>query len=428
MSRKTKMLNRKTMSTTIIAALVIVAASLAIWNYGPRLITDDRAFADEASDTKSPHRDDHDEKAEKDQDAHDEHEGERIVKLSPEEIKEFGIEISVAGPGKLRNHLNVTGEIAVNADRFAHVIPRLAGVVREVRKTLGDKVKAGEVLAVIESRELADAKAKYLAAREREALARAKFKREADLWKKKITSEQEYLDAKQAQAEASIERRSAEQKLHALGLSDASLRKLPNHPDEFFTRYEIVAPINGTVVSKHITMGEKVSDESETFAVADLEKVWAILTVYQKDLARVAKGNQVEVSATQGDAKSTGVIDYISPLVDESTRTATARVVLDNKQGIWRPGVFINGKVETREVEVKVLVPSSALQTLDGETVVFVQTGEGFEPSHVKVGRRNKNMVEIIQGLKPGQPFITKGAFTLKADLGKGAFGDGHGH
>jgi cobalt-zinc-cadmium efflux system membrane fusion protein len=229
-------------------------------------------------------------------------------------------------------------------------------------------------------------------------------------------------------AETSIDRRSAEQKLHALGFSEDYLKKLPSHQDQNFTRYEIVAPINGTVVKKHITLGEKVNGESETFTLADLDKVWAILTVYQKDLANVTVGNRVLVSATLGGARARGVIDYMSPLVDETTRTATARVVLDNTMSIWRPGVFINGQVETGQVRVKVLIPSSAQQNLNNETVVFVETNEGFEPRHVKVGRSNSTMVEIKEGLEPGQRVVIKGAFTLKAEIGKGSFGDGHGH
>jgi membrane fusion protein, heavy metal efflux system len=425
------MLSRKIVSALIVAVLVIGLASLAGWHYWPQLTSQGKAMVDRTSQEADKHND-HDEKDKKGhskgEEGHDEHEGERLVKLSQKEIQEFGIKLAVVGEGKLKAHLGLTGEIAVDADRFAHVTPRLSGVVRQVNKTLGDQVSPGEVLAVIDSRELADAKANYLAAREKEALARAKFRREKDLWEKKITSEQEYLDAKQALAEASIMRRSTEQKLHALGLSDDFLRKLPYHPDQLLTRYEILAPIKGTIVKKHITLGEKVKGESEIFALADLDKVWAMLTVYQKDLARVALGNRVRVSATQGSAKSAGVIDYISPLVDETTRTATARVVLDNAKRIWRPGVFINGQVDTGAIEVKLLIPTSALQALDGETVVFIRTPEGFEPHHVKLGRRSDTMVEITEGLKPGQHVVTQGAFTLKADLGKGSFGDGHGH
>ncbi len=103
-------------------------------------------------------------------------------------------------------------------------------------------------------------------------------------------------------------------------------------------------------------------------------------------------------------------------------------MVLENTDGLWRPGIFITGKISIREVEVGLLVPRSALQTLDELDVVFVQTPEGFEPQLVKIGRSDSEHVEIVSGLEAGQTYVTANAFTIKAELGKGSFGDGHGH
>lgn len=369
------------------------------------------------------HGDDHDGKGE-----HDEHGEEKVVRLSEDERKEFGIELATVAEGKLQVWTNLSGEVVVNADRISHIVPRLPGIVTEVRKSIGDTVYAGEVMAVIESRELADAKASYLAAKERLTLARLNFTRENNLWKKKISSEQEYLDAKQVLAEADIERRSSEQKLHALGFSDEYLKSLPNHPDVNFTRYKIIAPIRGTVVKKHITLGEKLGNDSNTFTVADLSNVWINLTIYQKDLAKIRQGLKAVVRADQHDDKTTGIIDYVSPFVDESTRTATARVVVDNSEGNWRPGMFVSGQVVVDELDVDILIHRSAIQIIDGEKAVFVQTGEGFEPHHVETGRSNQTHVEIVSGLELGQRYVKSNAFTLKAELGKSQFGDGHGH
>ncbi|MFQ5799006.1 MAG: efflux RND transporter periplasmic adaptor subunit [Bacteroidota bacterium] len=342
-------------------------------------------------------------------------------------MKEFGIEVGTAGPGELQIRINLPGEIVANADNLVHIVSRVDGIVREVRKRLGDPVRTGEVMAVIESRELADAKAAYLAGLERLALAQTNFTREEKLWKSKISSEQEYLSAKQALAEARIALRSAEQKLHALGFTHEYLKKLPALPDEEFIRYEIVAPFDGTIIKKHITLGEVLSSQSEIYEIADLSSVWVNLTVYQKDLTSVDTGQQVVVRAAQVGTEAAGVIDYVSPIVEESTRTATARVVLENPDGLWRPGIFITGEIDIREVEVGLLVPRSALQTLDGQDVVFVQTPEGFEPQPVKIGLSDSEHVQIVSGLKAGQRFAVTNSFTLKAELGKEAFG-GHLH
>ncbi|NOZ25883.1 MAG: efflux RND transporter periplasmic adaptor subunit [Nitrospirae bacterium] len=351
-----------------------------------------------------------------------------VIRLTAEEIKEFGIEVAEARPGRLEVYKNLPGDIVLNADRLVHVVPRVSGIVREVRKTLGDYVYKGEVMAVLESRELADAKASFLGARERVALAEANFIREESLWKKKISSEQEYLEAKQALAEARIELRSAEQKLHALGFSEESLARIPEKPDVSYTRYEIVAPFDGTIIEKHITLGEVLKDDAEAYVIADLRSVWVDISVYQKDLPFIRKGQEVIVSAGHGLPEARGRISYVGPLVGEETRTALARVVLPNPEDTWRPGMFITARVMVDAPEVDVVIPRTALQNIDDETYVFVETGDGFIPRAVEIGRSNTGSVEVVSGLLPGQRYVAKGAFTLKAQLLKAAFGDGNGH
>jgi len=358
----------------------------------------------------------------------EEHGEEKVVKLSDDEMKEFGIEVGTAGPGKLQIFVSLPGEIVANADRLAHVVPRVPGVVREVRKTLGDRVRAREAMAVLESSELADAKAAFLAARERVELAKANFAREEGLWKKRISSEQEYLEAKQALSETLIEQRSAEQKLHALGFSDEYLAQMPKHPDVSFTRYEILAPFDGVVIEKHISLGEVLKDDERAFIIADLSNVWVDLRVYQKDLPYVREGQPVIISAGRGIPDARGTISYLSPVVGEETRTALARVVLPNTDGLWRPGLFITGKIVVKNLAVPLLVPKTALQTVEGETSIFVKTADGFEPKPVILGRVNETHVEIASGITPGQRYVTRGAFVLKAQLSKEAFGGGHGH
>jgi cobalt-zinc-cadmium efflux system membrane fusion protein len=357
---------------------------------------------------------------------HDEHvDG---VSLREGEAEEFGIELSQAGPGRLNLHVELPGEIVINGDRQAHVVPRVPGLVREVYKKLGDRVKDNELMAVLESSNLADTKAEFLAASERYDMAQLNLQREERLWQKKVSAEQEYLDARQYLAEIRIALRSAEQKLHTLGFSEEDLKVLPNQPGATYTRYEIRAPFAGTVIQKHITLGEALGTDAEVFVVADLSTVWIDISVYQKDLAAIRQGQKVTISVGHGIPDVQGVIDYIGPLIGEATRTALARVVLPNPEGALRPGMFITAHVETASLEVPLVVPKTALQTVEDETVVFIKTAEGFTPQPVKLGRTNTVNVEIVSGLKPGQTYVSKGAFTLKAQLSKGAFGDGHNH
>jgi len=357
------------------------------------------------------------------------HEEELVVQLDDAEIAQFGIETAVAGPGRLAVTTELPGEVQVNGDRMAHVAPRVGGVVREVLASLGDEVRAGQLMAVLESRELADAKAAFLAANERLGLAQATFEREEHLWRDRISSEQDYLDARNGLAEARITFRAAEQKLHALGFSQEEVGGLSEQHDADLTLYRVTAPFGGTVIQRHITLGETVSAAEPVFTVADLSTVWIDLSVYQKDIGAVRAGQSVRVTTAHGDEAELP-IDFVQPLVGEETRTALARIVADNAQGVWHPGCFVTARVATSITEgVPVLAPLSAVIRMeDGEDVVFVETEHGFEPRGVGLGRRSREQVEILAGLEPGQRYVVRGGFSLKAELGKEAFGDGHGH
>ncbi len=362
-------------------------------------------------------------------DGHGDHGEELLVRLEAGALERLGLEIAVAGPGELEITTELPGEVQVNGDLMAHVGPRVGGVARKVLVSLGDTVRAGQLLAVLESRDLADAKADFLAANVRLDLADATFKREERLWKEKVSSEQDYLDALNTRAEARIAYRSAEQKLHALGFSEDEVEKLPEEHDVVLTEYRITAPFGGTVIERHITLGETVTAETSVFTVADLSSVWIDLAVYQKDLGAIRSGQIALVSTNHGDEAELR-IDFVQPLVGEQTRTALARIIAPNPDGAWHPGCFVSAQVATGETERSgLVVPSTAVIRMeDGDEVVFVEMDEGFEPRPVTVGRRTRDQVEVVSGLVVGDRYVGRGGFSLKAELGKSDFGDGHGH
>jgi cobalt-zinc-cadmium efflux system membrane fusion protein len=381
---------------------------------------DHEAHGDQQTKTERQNHDDHSD--------HDDHGEERVVKLGEAEQREFGIEVETANSGTLRQHATLPGEIALNADRQAHVVPRVPGVVQAVYKTLGDHVRAGDVLAILESRELADLKSAYLTAAEQAALAQSTFNRETDLRQQKITSEQEYLQAKQELAAAKIAQRAAAQKLLALGFSEQDLASLPNQSGATLTRYAITAPFDGTIIARHSSLGELLQDDKAAFVIADLSTVWVDLRVYPTDLPFVRIGQTAVISAGHGIPDVEGTIAYMEPVIGEQTRTSLARVILPNPDRLWRPGLFVTATVDVKSHEVSFLVPKTALQTVDDQPMVFIQTAEGFVPQTVTFGHKNDVHVEVTSGLKPGQRYATRGTFTLKAQLAKGSFGDGHNH
>lgn len=362
-----------------------------------------------------------------DAEAHGAHAGEEIVHLTAEQLTEFDIQVAEAGPGKLALTLSLPGEVVYDPGRLAHVVPRVPGIAREVFKTVGDTVRSNDVLAVLESKELAAAKASYLAAVERVKLGEATFDRERRLRERNISSEREYLAAQTMLAEARIARRSAEHALHALGFTPEYVSALTPE-SEALSRYEIHAPISGIVVQRHLTLGEKVDGTEPVFTVADLSTIWVQLSVYQKDLDHVRSGQAVTVREAQGRHTAEARIDYISPIVDEATRTASARLIVPNADGTWRPGQFVTGEVQLETVEVPLAVPREAVLTHEDQPVVFVQTDEGFERRAVHTGRSDPRRVEILDGLRVGERLVVKNAFTLKAELGKGSMETGHSH
>lgn len=359
---------------------------------------------------------------------HAEHAEEQRVQISPQEMEEFDVEVAEALPGKLYITLNLPGEVVYDPDRFVHIVPRVPGIVRGVHKKAGDKVLKGDVMAVIDSKEFASAKSSYLAGIETVALAEATYDREKKLWDKNISSEREYLNAQTNLASARIQLHESEHQLMSLGFSKEYVKEL-KHGTEDICRFEITSPFSGTVINKHITLGEKVNDEIPVFTVADISTVWVYLTVYQKDLESVRVGQPVTIQEQQGQHSAKSKIDYVTPFVEESTRTSTARIILNNSEGDWRPGAFVTGEVIIDEFEVEIAVPRTALLVVQEKNVIFVKTEDGFEPHQVTLGRKDKASIEILSGLDRGEQYISRGGFTLKSELGRSSLeGGGHAH
>ncbi len=341
------------------------------------------------------------------------------IELPPGGAEEAGIEVKPAGPATLKTVLALPGEIQLNPRRVAHVVPRVEGVVVEVRKELGDTVKQGEVLAVLESRELADLKSQYLVALRRLGLARATFAREERLWKEKISAEQDYLVAKKELAEAKILEEAAAQKLLALTIAKAELRTIASGTATPFSRYELQAPFEGEVVEKHLARGETAQADAGVFTIADLSTVWAEITVYAKDLPSIQVGQAVTVRAADTAYTAGGKVFYVSRLVGEQTRSARAYVEIPNPERRWRPGLFVTVEVVQEKVEVSVAVVAEAVQTHQDRPVVFVQHEDLFEVRPVTLGRRDGEWVEVREGLSAGERYVARNSFILKSELGK---------
>ena len=465
------------------------------------------------------------------------------VPVTQEQVSRLGIKTTRAVRGAVHRELRVPGEIKVNSDRVAHVVPRAAGVVRDVTKALGDRLQVGETLAWIESGELAEAKLDFYAKEvevgcceiklpraksihenvaklnsllqrgaaeedihKLDGLEMGKYRgqlltahaayldartthgREAGLHAKEISSGQELLVAettlRQARArfhatmdtaryetliaytEAAQERQvavfnavAAEKRLRLKGAGDevvAALRalvpkvarlepclcddpnceegKLPSVADTLgkdgrFAWYALRAPFDGTLIEKHIVPGESIDAASEVFTIADLSSVWADLAISQDTISSVQKGYAVTIRLPDG-AESQTQVEFVSPVVAQDTRTALARVTLNNPAGRFRPGTFVEAGIRVPAKEDTVVIPKSALQLVNDRPCVFVWGNADFELREVTMGVTDGRQVEILQGLSAGEAVASENAFHLKAEFAKSAGGDssGHGH
>ncbi len=424
------------------------------------------------------------------------------AELTEDAIKRAGIVIETVGPVIMDNIIKLTGEIGFNADKVAHVVPRFTGVVREVKKDEGDYVKKDEIVSILDSRELADAKANYLNTVRQVNLARVELKREKvifknttrmldllkkgtdlddiqdqlkdsiigesraqlipayaklnfakatyhrekDLFDKEISPESDYLLAleeyKSAEAKyiALIEKTSYQarwallqkektadtadlnlqtetQKLLALGLSHPEIKKISIN--QKLTRYEIRSPISGTVIEKHITIGEAIKKDDDIYVLADLSNVWGKISIPSKDLQNVKEGQRVSVKSDNSGLKANGVLTHIHAAMDENTQSVTGKVVIPNKEKKWRPGQFITVEIVKEESSVPVAVSSQAIQTFRDWSVVFVKYGNLFEVRPLELGRNNGQWVEVLHGLAPGEKYAAHNSFVLKAEVGK---------
>jgi membrane fusion protein, heavy metal efflux system len=350
-----------------------------------------------------------------------EHHSDGLIKLDDAQIDSGKFAVAEVGPGTLAKNITVPGAIVPSGDRIARVAVRLLGTVAELRKRLGDPVQAGEVVAVIESREVADAKSEYLGARLVFDLQQTLFSRSQRLFEGKVLSENDFLRARTTFEDARVKIETARQKLFALNLTAEQIEALPQQPVERLRLQELRSPITGRVAERRVELGSLVGregQESELFVIVDLAVVWADLAVSPSELANIHEGQQIAIS-TRGGERSPATIKFVSPLLDKDTRAARVVASVDNASLRWHPGSFVSAEIPIDEVKADIVVPLIALQAVKGVSTVFVRTADGFEARQVTVGRRDARVVEISSGLTAGERVATANTFVLKAELGK---------
>lgn len=386
--------------------------------------------------TPTPHAEHADaghEAHERDAVGHEEHEHDDqeagVVTVSPERQRAAGVHVVSVAEREVASTLETTGEIAENTDAEAHVTPRVAGRVTVVRKSVGDRVRAGETLAVVESDALGDAQAAYLEAQARHDLAGATLARQRQLHRGELTARKEVLAAEHEQRVAAIGLERARNRLRLFGLDDARVRRLASSR-ALDPRVPMTTPIGGLVVARHVTLGEMLepAQAQPAFTIMDPATLWVHANLYERDLARVRPSQAATVTTPAYPGKVyPGRVSLISTTLDKDTRTARARVAVANADGALKPGMFATVRLAVGRVRALV-VPVSAVVLEREKAYVFVQEGaDRFERRAVELEPPEAGVHRVKSGVAAGEKVVAAGAFMLKSELMKESFG-GHAH
>lgn len=322
---------------------------------------------------------------------------------------------------RLAGDIQVIGNVSHDADHFAIVGPLVGGRITRLAVGVGSTVTRGQTMAEIESVDVGEARGALISAKARLAAAEANLRRERELAEKRISSarEREIAEAQWATERASM--RAAHERMRAIGLTDADIRVVAEESATQGGRVPIRAPIAGTVIERLVTLGEAVERASSAFKIANLSRVWVLLDLYEKDLARVRVGQSLEVRTESypGEVFKARVA-YVVPVIDLATRTAKVRVEIENKAGKLRLGQLVTAKLigsPEATAEPVLTVPRAAVQTVDGKPLVFVKSGAGFERRPVELGVSGGELVEVRKGLNAGDEVAGEGGFLIKSEL-----------
>jgi len=342
------------------------------------------------------------------------------VKMTLEMQKLNGVIVGSAIKQQLAGVISATGKVEANADRIAHVSPRISGKIVAVTASLGDSVSAGQSLATLDSVELGEALGRYHQSKTKLTLTQSNMDRVKNLVEKKIAARKDILQAETDFKTAQTELHTDAERLSLYGVSTSEL-KGKDHKKPLLP---VRSPIGGIITEKHAIVGELSDPSKSLYTIADLSSVWVLVDIHEKDLAKVHKGQAAIVTVGAfPDRKLKGRITYIADLVDEATRTVKARVAVANPGRKLKPEMFATVELTLLADAVAVpSVPEDALQDVDGNKVIFVVDDKGleFRPRKVKQGRTAGGIVEIVSGLKEGERYAVKGAFILKSELKKG--------
>ena len=342
-------------------------------------------------------------------------------------LANLNLETSVVAAHTIVGRRSFPGLVGYKQTTRAALVSQLEGVVQSVAVQLGQSVKTGDVVCVIKSRGLAEARSGYLEALHKAEFAETLFRTESELWEKKITSRESFLRAQHENGDAQLALDSSKHGLLALGVSQTSLDALEQESElhmEGEDRVDLsllsfTSPIDGEIVAVDVSQGEAVGMGQGLLDVADLGFVWVDTQIPVRDLNSMEPGNRVTVRWEAGGQAAEGTIAYLAPEVDPDSQTALARIELANPNGRWRPGLYVDVQAEVNPESVPLAVPTTCLVAdpeSPSEFLVFVQLQPGrFEARPVVVQRSEDGLSALEGRLKAGDLVVSGDTLFLKA-------------
>ncbi len=400
------MTNKQKLAIALMCAIAAILAALMLWRQ-PAAPAAQQATEHAQHKDSHGHDDRHAEAKEAPAEAGDA----RSIAMSEAQIKANGIAVDTVKPAMIQERLHLPAQVKVDAERSVALAAPAQGIVQSVLVSPGAAVGKGQALVAIRSPAVAQWRAELGSARQRLRLARTSYQREKTLWEERISARQDLDAAETALREAEIAVQAAQQRLGALGIAAGG--------DGISSIVTVRAPLDGVVVDRPAVAGQAVDETRPLLTIADLSHVWIEAAVPADSLPQIGAGMPAKVSVNTLQGALDGKVAFVGPVLGETTRMATARIVLPNKDGRLRPGMLASADLLGPASNVPITVASDAVQTIHEHKVVFVRTDAGFRAQDVVIGRSDGKRTEIVKGLAAGDLYAAGGSFLLKADLGK---------
>jgi cobalt-zinc-cadmium efflux system membrane fusion protein len=315
-----------------------------------------------------------------------------------------GVQTAPPTVGAIADAVECYAELSFNQNKLAHIAAPVGGIIQEVTADLGNKVEEKQPVAKIWSADIAEAVAKAV-------LSHQTLDRERVLRDRDATSEK---NLQQAEAQ----HRAACQHLRTLGFSEEEVDTLKGKPNEEVLM-TLRAPFAGEIVERTAVRGALVETGKPLFTLTDRSVMWAMLNIPEVALARVKVGQTVELRIESlPDQVFTGKLTWIGAEVDDRNRMARARAEVPNPDGVLKAKMFAQARILTRTTEGAILLPSSAVQRIEGKTFVFVKVAEDlFDARAIRLGAKFDGKVEVVEGLKAQEVVAVDHVFPLKSAL-----------